>query len=87
MVIGIDLLPLKRMTANGQRGNNNILITGEMSFEMIKWKRLAMSAPVKRTGPGYVASCCVATICAVFSACPVAWLLSCSRHPERGKEV
>lgn len=74
-VIGLDLLPLQSKTANGQRGNNNILSTGEMSFEMIKWKRLAVSAPVNQTGPGYMASCSVATICTVFSVWPVAGLL------------
>lgn len=57
-------------------------ITGEMSFEMIKWKRLAMSAPVNQAGPGCVASCRAAAICTVFLVWPVAWLLSCSRHPE-----
>lgn len=51
-VIGLDLLPLQRKTANGQQGNKTILSTGETSFEMIKWKRLAMSAPVNQTGPG-----------------------------------
>jgi len=54
---------------------------------MMKWKRLAVSAPVNQTGPGYVASCCVAAICTVFLMWPVAGLLSCSRHPERGKDV
>lgn len=68
--IGVDLLPLKRKSVNGQPENNNILTTGEMSFEMIKWKRLAMSALVNETGPGYLASCCVANICTIF--CSVA---------------
>lgn len=74
-VIGLDLLPLQRKIANGQQGNNNIPSTGEMSFEMIKWKRLAMSAPVNQKGQGYMASCSVATICTVFLVWPVAWLL------------
>lgn len=86
-VIGLDLLPLQRKTANRQQGNNNILSSGEMSFEMIKWKRLAMCAPANQTGPGYMASCSVATICTVFLVWPVAWLLLLQTPGEGQRSV